>query len=106
MMTDEEMMDKIARGAKAFQERADKMKEEIRKLRAEGESGGGWVRVLVNGERRVLRVEIADEAMRDKEMLQDLIASAVSDANRKVDAKLADMMRGVMASDIPAGLTR
>ena len=98
---DSEVMEKIARGAKAFQEQADKMKEDIRGLRAEGESGGGWVRVLVNGERRVLRVEIADEAMQDKEMLQDLIASAVSEANRKVDAKLADMMRSVMAPDIP-----
>ena len=105
-MDNEEMMGKIARGAKMFQEHADKMKDDIRALRAEGESGGGWVRVLVNGERRVLRVEIADEAMQDKEMLQDLVASAVSDANRKVDAKLADMMRSVIASDITTELTR
>ena len=91
---DEKLMENLMRGARELQERVERAREEIREMRAEGESGGGWVRVVVGGDRRVLRVEIADEAMRDKEMLQDLIASAMCDANRKMEEKIAEKMRG------------
>lgn len=100
-MDEDKMMEKLARGARMFQERAEKMKAELKNQRAEGEAGGGWVRAVVNGEHRVLRVEIADEAMADKAMLQDLVAAAVSEANRKVDEKMADQMRGDLAANLP-----
>ena len=98
---DGNMMENLMRGAREFQERMERAREEVKGLRAEGESGGGWVRVVVGGDRRVLRVEIADEAMGDKAMLQDLIASALSDANRKMEEKIAEKMRNAAPSGIP-----
>ena len=100
-MTDESMLAKLAQSAKEFQERVARVKEEVKALRAEGESGGGWVRVVVAGDHRIVRVEIADDAMQDKAMLQDLIASAVGDAHRKMEGKIADKMQSV----IPPGMS-
>lgn len=98
---DETTLEKLARGAKDLQERLARAQEETKSLRAEGEAGGGWVRVVIAGDHRVLRVEIADDAMRDKAMLQDLIASAVADAQRKMERKVAEKMRDVIPPGMP-----
>ena len=99
-MSGDDFMQNVARNAQAMQQQAERVKERLRAMRAEGESGGGWVRVLLNGERRALRVEIADEAMQDKDMLQDLLASAFSEASRQVEMKLADVVREAMTANI------
>jgi len=68
-----------------------KIKEELAQFQqrlgaitAEGEAGGGAVKAKVNGLRQVVRVWIADDALRDKELLEDLVASAVNQASEKV----------------------
>jgi DNA-binding YbaB/EbfC family protein len=77
-----------------------KMQEEILQkmdaLRVEGSAGGGIVTVQVNGSKKVLRVSIAPEAVKesDIEMLQDLVQAAMNDAMRKVDDALKDMVGG------------
>jgi DNA-binding YbaB/EbfC family protein len=77
-----------------------KMQEEILQkmeaLRAEGSSGGGIVTVQVSGNKRVLRVRIAPEAVKDGdvEMLQDLVQAACNDALRKVDESLKEIVGG------------
>ena len=52
-------------------------------------SGGGAVEVTVNGKKEVLNIKIAKEVVDpdDVEMLQDLIISAVNEANRKAQEK-------------------
>jgi DNA-binding YbaB/EbfC family protein len=76
------------------------MQEEILQkmeaLRVEGSSGGGIVNVQMNGTKKVLRVRITPEAMKesDVEMLQDLIQAAFNDALRKVDDSLKGIVGG------------
>jgi len=55
------------------------------------------VKVKMNGKKQLLAVEIAPEVLRsgDREMLQDLVLAAVNAATSKVDAELADQMKGL-----------
>lgn len=74
--------------AQKFKAQMAKEKEKLATLTAEGNAGGGIVRVVVNGERQVLSIAIDDEGMTDKAMLQDLTTAAVNDALAKIDAEI------------------
>ena len=57
-----------------------KVQEELGTLTVEGSAGGGVVKVVATGKQTVESVEIAEEALEDVEMLQDLVTAAVNDA--------------------------
>ena len=63
----------------------NKVQEELAQAQVEGTSGGGAVRVTVNGQMKVLAVKISPDAVAsgDAEMLEDLVLSAISDAMTK-----------------------
>lgn len=77
-------MNEILRQAQVMQNKLGKLKEEAEKNTYEASSGGGMVKVVVNGNQIVQSVIIDPEAVKsgDVEMLQDLIISAVNEANR------------------------
>ena len=77
-------MNDILRQAQVMQNKLGKLKEEAEKNTYEASSGGGMVKVVVNGNQIVQSVTIDPEAVKsgDVEMLQDLIISAVNEANR------------------------
>lgn len=77
-------MNEILRQAQVMQNKLGKLKEEAEKNTYEASSGGGMVKVVVNGNQIVQSVTIDPEAVKsgDVEMLQDLIISAVNEANR------------------------
>jgi DNA-binding YbaB/EbfC family protein len=86
---------------------AQKMQEELQKTQAKlaqeevmGESGGGMVKVTMNGKHEVRRVEIDPSLMEDdKEMLEDLVAAAVNAAVQRVGEKMQENM-----ADLTSGL--
>jgi DNA-binding YbaB/EbfC family protein len=92
--------------AQEMQANMQKAQEELASLEVEGVAGGGMVKVVVTCKHEVRRVQI-EEALRseDKEMLEDLIAAAFNDANRKVEqateAKLSTLAGGLA---LPGGL--
>jgi DNA-binding YbaB/EbfC family protein len=59
-----------------------KIQEELAETQVEGTSGGGVVKVVVNGHQKVLEVKISPEAVNagDVEMLEDLVLSAINEA--------------------------
>jgi len=82
--------------------KTDKMKEEFGKLlerldrtNVEGQAGGGMVTVTLTGKFNVKSVRLTDEALalKDKEMLEDLIAAATAQAIEKGKKLLADEAR-------------
>lgn len=83
--------------AKGMQERLQK---QMADLRVEATAGGGMVTVTVDGMKQILSLRIDPEVVSkdDVEMLQDLIAAAVNDASRKVDAQLGQQMSGLLGS--------
>ena len=66
----------------------EEQKAAARKQRYEGAAGGGMVKVVMDGEGKVVRVDISRETINpdDAEMLGDLVAAAVNDAFAKVTA--------------------
>lgn len=92
---------------------AQKMQEEMREQQAEianmevcGESGGGMVKVTLNGKYEARRVEIDEAAIDgDKEMLEDLIAAAINDAAHKIEATTRQRMSEVFGGlNLPPGI--
>jgi DNA-binding YbaB/EbfC family protein len=81
--------------AKEMQQR---LQQQMADLRIEATSGGGMVTVVVSGNKLVQSIRIDPEVVskEDVEMLQDLIVTALNDANRKVDEKMSQSMSGLM----------
>jgi DNA-binding YbaB/EbfC family protein len=91
--------------AQKMQADLQKKQEELARAEVTGESGAGLVKVVMTGRHDVKRVTIDDSVFsEDKEVLEDLLAAAVNDAVRKVDAHNKDAMSGLAAGlDLPGG---
>jgi len=88
-----------------FQQKMAQFKEETPRLRAEGVSGGGLVRVVVSGANEVISVSIQDDAMDDREMLEDLVRAASTEALRNVKEQISEKLREMTGGlPIPPGL--
>lgn len=79
------------------QKKLEQAEEEIARLEVTGESGAGMVKVTMTGTHDIKKVFIDDTVMDDKEMLEDLIAAAVNDANRKVEEQRQEKMKAATA---------
>ncbi|MCC7413782.1 MAG: YbaB/EbfC family nucleoid-associated protein [Gammaproteobacteria bacterium] len=96
----------LMKQAQKMQEDLRKAQEEIALLEVTGESGGGMVRVVMTGRHDVRKVSIEPSLVaEDREMLEALIAAAVNDANRRVEALSQDRLAGMTAGlGLPPGL--
>ncbi len=77
-------MNDLMRQAQVMQHKIAKLQEEAANSSFDASSGGGMVKATVNG-RQVLKALVIDPKVLeggDMEMLQDLIISAVNEANR------------------------
>jgi nucleoid-associated protein EbfC len=92
---------------------AQKMQEEMQQAQARlaqeevtGEAGGGMVKVTMNGQHQVKRVEIDPSLMGDdKEMLEDLITAAMNAAVQRVAEKVKENMAELTSGlPLPPGM--
>jgi nucleoid-associated protein EbfC len=95
----------LMRQAQQMQANLQKAQEELAGLEVTGESGGGMVKVQMNGKHEVRRVTIDPSlAVDDRELLEDLLAAACNDAVRKVDAQTQAKFAGMMGGmQLPPG---
>lgn len=79
------MMGKV----KEMQARMKEIKDGLVHITAEGESGAGLVKALVNGGKQVVRIDIDPSLLKesDKAILQDLIVAAVNKAMQNVEER-------------------
>ncbi|EAZ80612.1 YbaB/EbfC family nucleoid-associated protein [Algoriphagus machipongonensis] len=72
-------------------------------LTAEGESGAGLVKVTVNGERKVLKIDLDESLLtpNDKEMLTDLVVAATNIAMEAIEVKIKAAMKDATDGVIP-----
>jgi nucleoid-associated protein EbfC len=72
-------------------------------LKAEGEAGAGMVKVTVNGNRKVMSIEMDDSLLNvpDKQMLGDLIVAATNKAMEEIDAKIKEEMKSATEGMMP-----
>ncbi|MBL6734260.1 MAG: YbaB/EbfC family nucleoid-associated protein [Shewanellaceae bacterium] len=94
-------MGNLMKQAQQMQEQMAKVQEEIANMEVVGVSGAGLVKVTMSGNHSVRRIDIDSSLIsdEDKEMLEDLIAAAVNDANARVETaqkeKMADIGGGM-----------
>ena len=95
----------LMKQAQAMQDNMKKAQEEIAALEVEGQAGAGMVKVVMTGRHDVKRVTIDPTLLsEDKDMLEDLVAAAVNDAVRKVEAATQERMGAVSAGlPLPPG---
>ncbi|MDA0238375.1 MAG: YbaB/EbfC family nucleoid-associated protein [Proteobacteria bacterium] len=96
----------LMKQAQEVQEKLKKTQEEIAHMEVEGEAGAGLVKVTMTGRHDVRRVHIDPSLMSDdKEMLEDLVAAAMNDANRKVEEITQTKMSGLSGGlGLPPGM--
>ena len=100
-------MGDIMKQAQLMQENLQKTQEQIANTEVCGEAGAGMVKVTMTGRHDVRKVEIDPTLFNDdKDMLEDLVAAAVNDANRKVEKLSKDLVSGITAGmGLPEGMT-
>lgn len=88
-----------------IKEEMDKFQAQLAQITAEGNAGGGMVIARVNGKNELLSCKISDEAVKDREMLEDLIVSAINQAMTKAREQTAQEA-GKMANGLglPPGM--
>ena len=83
--------------AQKLQAQLAKAQEELGNLTVEGSSGGGAVKVIMDGQQKIQSVEISPEVVNpeDVELLQDLVLTAVSEALSKSQEAAAKQLGGL-----------
>ncbi|QFU76165.1 YbaB/EbfC family nucleoid-associated protein [Halioglobus maricola] len=95
----------LMKQAQQMQSDMQKVQDDLANAEIQGESGAGLVSVTMTGRHDVKRVQIDPAVLtEDKEVLEDLLAAAVNDAVRKVEAHNQEAMAGVASGlNIPGG---
>ena len=80
-----------------IKEQMQQAQERVAQMRIRGEAGAGMVSAEVNGEGKLLGLSIDDELLSasEKDMLIELLLSAVNDANKKAKEAAAHEMRSM-----------
>jgi len=95
----------IMKQAQKMQEEMQKQQAEMANMEVTGESGGGMVKVTLNGKHEARRVEIDETLMDDREMLEDLVSAAINDASHKIESKTQNQMSDMLGGlNLPPGV--
>jgi hypothetical protein len=99
-------LSQLMRQAQELQANMQKAQDELAAMDVEGVAGGGMVKVVVTCKYEVRRVMIEEALLKeDKEMLEDLVAAAFNDANRKIEQTVQQKLSSVAGGlGLPAGL--
>lgn len=90
-----------------LREEMEKFHQKVAEITAEGDAGAGMVKAKVSGKMEVLSVTLSDEALKggDRELLEDLIRSAINAAIDRARQRVAEetsKMAGEMG--LPPGM--
>jgi nucleoid-associated protein EbfC len=95
----------LMKQAQQMQENMKKVQDQLATLEVEGQAGAGMVKIVMTCRHDVKRVTVDPSLLQDdKEMLEDLIAAAVNDAVRRVEATVQEKMSAITAGmPLPPG---
>src|ERR1700694_2755547 len=99
-------MNQFVKQAQALQANMQKAQAESASLEVTGESGGGMVKVVMTGRHEVKRVQIEPSIIgEDREMLEDLVAAAITAAvHRREAASQAKLSAAMGGLSLPPGV--
>ena len=79
---------KIIDKAKELEQKMKASQEKIKKIRAEGSSGSNSVKVILDGEGEMYKIEISEETLKEeKGIIEDLILAAHNNAKSQLKTK-------------------
>ncbi len=87
----------LMKQAQQMQEKMKRAQEELNALELTGQASSGMVKVTISGKYEMKRVQIDPSAMEDREMLEDLLVTAYSDAFKQAEAASQALMSGATA---------
>ena len=96
---------KVLEQAKDMQNKMKETQESIKKIEVEGIAGGGSIKICLNGDGELIRLQISPEMMKEsKEILEDLIIAAHGDAKQKIKIKAAEELKKITGGiSLPPG---
>ena len=100
-------LQKMMKQAQEMQSKIGEMQAKLEEEETEGSSGGGMVKVVMNGKGFSKKITIDPKIIdaSEKEMLEDLILAAFNDAKTKVESNFTDQMGKVASSmGLPPGM--
>ena len=85
------MMGKV----KEMQSKMKEAQEKLADIHVTGEAGAGMVKATVNGQKKVLSVEIDPSLLNesDKDMIQDLVVAAVNKAQEEAEIQAKEEIK-------------
>ena len=87
---------KILEKAKEIELKVKESQEKIKNIRVEGSSGGGDVKVILNGDGEIQSLYISDKLFKeDKSLIEDLIIAAHNNAKNNLKSKTSDELSKV-----------
>ncbi len=103
-------LNQLLKQAQEMQTKMQQAQQQLAEMVIIGESGGGMVKIHMNGRHDVKRVQIdpslikTGAAPEDIEVLEDLIAAAINDAVKKVEKASREKLSGLTAGmQLPPG---
>ena len=82
---------KILKQAKELEAKMKESQEKIKKIEVVGISGGNSVKVTLNGEGEMIKLELSPEILRDeKTIIEDLITAAHNNAKSQLKSKTTE----------------
>ena len=82
---------KILDKAKELESKMKESQENIKKIRAEGTSGANSIKIILDGEGEMQKIEISDEILKEKKsIVEDLIVAAHNHAKTQLKTKTSE----------------
>ena len=82
---------KILDKAKELESKMKESQEKIKNIQAEGSSGSNSVKVILNGENEMIKIDLSDEVIKeDKTIIEDLIVAAHNKAKAELKLKTSE----------------
>ena len=82
---------KILDKAKELEKKMKESQEKIKEIRAEGISGSNSIKITLDGEGEMQKIQISDEALKeDKTVIEDLIVAAHNNAKIQLKTKTTE----------------
>lgn len=100
-------MAKMMKQLQQAQVKMAQMQEELAQKTVEISSGGGVIKVVANGQKELLSVQIDPEVLSEenREMLEDLVLAAVNEVFKRVDELINSEMKKLTGGlNLPPGI--
>jgi len=95
-------MGNIYKQAQKMQKNINKVQEELKNIKVDGVSGGGMVKIVVNGKKDILSINIDENILKeDKDMIEDMILAAIKNAMENADKLAEDKMKEITGGMMP-----